>query len=719
MAKKPKAEDKAIDKHKKNEKFKNTPRGWAERWGEEFALAKESHRKWRENGKVSVSAYLARDMKTADPQAPGYNLNLFASNINTMMSLLYGRVPQVSVDRRWADPNDQVARVASEMATRVLNADIEEAGEDFSSIMRACLQDRLLPGLGVARIRYDFTEGEEDDEETGEKVPDKADEWIEDIYVPWNDILWSPCRFWKEMRWVGFCLYKDRDEVKKLLGDEPDAESMLDRIPFNSKAPLENATQKTNELWDKAMVWEIWDKTHKKVFWWIEGFDRILKHADDPLELEGFFPCPPFFIANTTTMEYVPKSDYSFAHSLYREVDRLEERIALLTMAIKVVGVYDKNAGQSVGRLINETAENKLIPVDSWAAFAEKGGLKGSIEFLDIKQVAEVIEILQNQQDRRIAQLYQITGMSDIMRGQQQGDGRVSATADQLKVKFASIRVQAIQDEFTRFATDLQKLRFEVIAKHFDAKAIIRRSNMGNTDDAQLALKAAEFIKAHEVSKWRIIISPESMAMVDYSQLRQERTEYINSLGIFLQSSFPIAEKFPESAPILMELLKWGLAGFKGSKQIEGVVDRAIAAMEQQAKQSAGQPKPPDPETIKAQAKVKEIQANIQRDNQRHEADMQRDAATHAQEMDSDAKKFQMEMMKMMQEFKLELTELRMKLMGKHAEIQADQQDREHQLRTDSAQREHQLQTSLVEKLTPPAPEPAPLSLGQEEGGNA
>lgn len=709
MAKK----SKDIEKPKKNEKFKNTPRGWAERWGEEFGLAEESHRKWRDNGKVAVSAYLARDMKTSDPQAPGYNLSLFASNVNTMKSMLYGRVPQVSVDRRWADPDDQVARVASEMATRILNADIEEAGEDFSSIMKSCLEDRLLPGLGVARIRYDFDEGEEEDEETKKKIPSKEDEWIEDLYVPWMDVLWSPCRFWKELRWVAFRLYKDKEEVEKLLGDAKDKEEILDTLPFNSKAPLENASQRTNELWDKAEIWEIWDKTHKKVFWFTKGFDRILKHADDPLELEGFFPCPPFFIANTTTLEFVPKSDYSFANSLYREIDRLEERIALLTMAIKVVGVYDKKAGQDVGRLVNETAENKLIPVDSWAAFQERGGLKGSIEFLPIEDVAKTLEILQGQQDRRIAQLYQITGMSDIMRGQQQGDGRVSATADQLKAKFASIRVQAIQDEFTRFATDMQKLRFEVISKHFDAKSIIRRSNMANTADKGLVYQAAQFIKEHEISKWRIIISPESMAMVDYSQLRQERTEYINSLGIFLQSSFPIAEKFPEATPILMELLKWGLAGFKGSKQIEGVVDRAIAAMEKAAKQSAGQPKPPDPETIKAQAKEKEIQANIQRDDQRHQADMQRDQATHQQEMESDDKKFQMEMMKMMKEFQMEMAEMKMKLMGKHAEIAADQRDREHQMSVDKQQREHELQTTLVDKLTPPAP--APLSLGQEE----
>jgi hypothetical protein len=665
---------------KDKDKFADTPRGWAERWSVEFSQSHEFHRKWRADGKTAVSKYLGRDMKTTDPEAPGYNLNLFSANVNTMMSMLYGKIPQVSVDRRWADPEDQVGRVASEMASRVLNADIEAAGEDFSAILRGTLQDRLLPGLGVARIRYNCdiaeaaVEGTTDDTDLS-----KNDEWIDDVYVPWQDVLWSPCRYWSEMRWLAFKIYKDKEEVKAFLKDEKNGDEIAEDLDYNSKAPLENASQKTSEVWDKCEIWEIWDKTRRKVFWWVEGYKRILKSADDPLELNGFFPAPPFFIANVTTMEYVPKSDYSFAASLYREIDRLEERIALLTMAIKVVGVYDKKAGQDVGRLVNETAENKLIPVDQWAAFAERGGIKGSMEFLPIEDVAHVLEILQGQQQARIEQLYQVTGMADIMRGQAAGDKPASATEQQIKVKFASVRIQSIQDEFTRFATDLQRLRFEVICKHFDPETIIRNSNMMNTADGRdtpdLVRQAAEFLtnKDEDMTLWRIQIQPESMAMVDYAQLKQERTEYINSLGIFLQSSFPIAEKFPEATPILMELLKWGLAGFKGSKQIEGVIDRAMAAMETAAKQGQGQQKP-DPE-------LQKIQMEMQQDQQNHQAKLEQMQADAAQKSKEQQEKHQLEMQEMQMDFHAKMAEIRAEMTKMHHETaahvtkaQADQQ---------------------------------------------
>jgi len=685
--------------------FENTPSGWASRWSAEFTYAKEFHRKWQVKGQLVVSKFLDRDTKTNDPQAPGYNLNLFSANVTTLQSMLYGRIPQVSVDRRWADPEDQVARVASEMAERLLNADIEEEGEDLSSVLKNCLQDRLLPGIGVARVRYDFDEGkdeeanpseqetvedaeegnpegEEEDgvvkKESEEDVPATAvknDEWIEDIYVPWKDVMWSPARFWSEIRWIAFRTYKDQEELKRFLGEEEFKKLKLDDLPFNSKSPLEANSARVSEIWSKCELWEIWDKETKTVFWWVDGYNRILKSVEDPLELCSFFPCPPFFIANVTTTEYIPKADYTFAESLYREIDVLEERIALLTKAVKVVGVYDKKSAPNISRLINETAENKLIPVENWAMFAEKGGIKGVVDFFPLEDIVNALEQLQKQQQERISQLYQITGMADILRGD--SPERSGVGTNQLKAKFASLRVQAIQDEFTRFATDLQKLRLEIVSKHFDAETIIRHSNIMLTydDDPTLVMKAVEFLKDTEISKWRIIIAPESMAMVDYSQLRQERTEYINSLGIFLQSSAPIAAQYPEAAPVLMELLKWGLAGFKGSKQIEGVIDRALAAMQK----AASQPKQQQPDPA-----LQKIQMEMASDQQ-----------THQQKLAEMGQKHQMEMTKLQLGFQIEMKELQARL----TEVEAKMH-----------QSSHEAANTIAVNASKPPP---PLSLGQ------
>ena len=131
-------------------------------------------------------------------------------------------------------------------------------------------------------------------------------------------------------------------------------------------------------------------------------------------------------------------------------------RIVLLEKAIKVVGVYDK-AADGLQRMLNEAFNNDLIPVDNWAMFAEKGGIKGQVDWLPLEMVVAALTALRDYRTELINLLYQATGMSDIMRGATtQGE---TATAQSIKAKFASVRVQTQQDDFARFATDLQRLR--------------------------------------------------------------------------------------------------------------------------------------------------------------------------------------------------------------------------------------------------------------------
>ena len=71
----------------------------------------------------------------------------------------------------------------------------------------------------------------------------------------------------------------------------------------------------------------------------------------------------------------MPKPDYHFAQDLYRSINDLSTRIRMLEDAVKVAGFYDRSAGMDLSNLFDGTVGNKLIPVDKWAAFAEKGGV--------------------------------------------------------------------------------------------------------------------------------------------------------------------------------------------------------------------------------------------------------------------------------------------------------------------------------------------------------
>jgi hypothetical protein len=575
--------------------FENTPQGWQKRWLTELAAAKKAAKKWNEAGKRITKVFL--DERSDDPFARSTRLNLFSANIITLRSMMFGNVPRVEVSRRYEDANDDAARVAAEILERIANADI---GKQFSYAIGNALDDRLLVGFGLARVAYeaDFETiqeppfvGEDGTElAPGYSVDRKTMEAAPVYYLNWRDVLWSPARTWDEVRWIAFRNYLTRDQCVERFG-----EKIGENIPLGTTKRTFLKGGIENDPWQKAEIWEIWCLENRTVYWVAEGMDVICDAKEDPLQLESFFPCPQFMLANPTSQDYVPRADYILAQDQYDELNDVTTRITLLEKAIKVVGVYDK-AADGVQRMLNEGTDNTLIPVDNWAMFAEKGGIKGQVDWLPIEEVAGALEILRNYRTELVNLLYQVTGMSDILRGATQSGE--TATAQSIKAKFASTRVQAMQDDFARFATDLQRLRIEIISRHFDDQSIVAQSNLQATPDAEYIPQALQLIRSMDAFK--ISIKSETLAAQDLAALRQEKQEFIQGLASFLTAAQPLVEKYPAAAPTLLEMLKWAMTGFKGSSTIEGVLDKAIASLQQQ---------PPAPQADPAEAKMKAAQA--------------------------------------------------------------------------------------------------------------
>jgi hypothetical protein len=311
--------------------------------------------------------------------------------------------------------------------------------------------------------------------------------------------------------------------------------------------------------------------------------------------------------------------------------------------------------------------------------FAEKGGLQGQIDWMPLDAIVGAITQLQQLRDNTVQLLYQSTGLSDIMRGQASAAG-TSATEQNLKAKFASTRIQAMQDGFALFATELQKLKAQVISKHYSPETILKQSNIMMTPDAQFAEQAIALIKDSEQAIWRIQVRPESVAMVDYAQMKQDRMEYINSLAMFMQSAAPLAALDKGITPYLIDLLKWGLAGFKGSQQIEGVLDQAVDAAKKSLEQAAQQPPEPDPKAEAAKAKAEldkqKAQMDAQFATQKFQMEMQQSQQKFQQDMAQDQAKFAQDMKQMMMEMQTKNETARMDMVynvaQKEAEVAAD-----------------------------------------------
>lgn len=584
--------------------YEDTPEGWHNYWQKEMERAEANLKDFRRRGDRTVEKFL--DKRSEDGTT---RLNVFHSNIRTLRSFLFGNSPKTDVSRRNKDANDDLARVAAEILSRLINNDVEESGNDFTSVLQGALDDRLIPGLGVARVRYVYqTETKEvdpyNDPDTGETKTTQEQLISEEAsidYIHWRDMAWGYARTWKDLPWMAFRTFLTKDEARTRFGD-----IIAGTLEYKEVGPGEKGDGtfgEARDAWNKAEIWEICSKKHLKYFWWHKSSKVILDVKPDLLKLKGFWPTPKWMMANTTTTIMEPVPDYYFAQDLYQDIDLLMTRITILTDAVRAVGVYDEASGSAIGRMLDEGGENALIPVKDWQRFAEKGGLEGVVDWMPLESVVEAIDKLRQLLTDKMQLLYQMTGLSDIMRGQA-SEQRVSAAEQKLKARFGSIQIQALQDQFARFASELASLKAEVICKHFSAQTILEQSGIMATPDAQYAEQAVALLKQYDKADWRVAIKPETVAMTDYAQLQSERTEYLTALATFMQSAAPLYELSPAAAPVMLELLKWGLAGFKGSQQIEGVLDRAIDAVISQPPQ----PKGDEAKVAAEKEKTKQIQ---------------------------------------------------------------------------------------------------------------
>lgn len=441
-----------------------------------------------------------RDERNKVDEEARRRYNSLWSNVEILKPAIYGKTPVPMAERKFGD-KDPIARGAAQILERALRNEIEICG--FNEAMCQAVNDYLLPGRGTVWIRYEpefsagvslhgennidmkdsqgeiepeeFEEEVEGEDPTGEKLEETNDEIIREStpvdYVHWEDFLIFPsnARTWAEVVAVGKRVYMSFTQMAERFGK-----------PIARKIPLQKDERKkdryeesTPEIEIKGEVFEIWNKQDRTVYWVAEGYPYLLDKKDDPLNLEHFFPVPRPIIANQTTSTLVPVGDYIQYQDQAAQVDELSQRIAMLTRACKVAGVYASQA-KGIQRLLNESVENELIPVDDWAAFAEGGGVAGQISFLPLKEIIGVLQELNMLKEKQIEEMDRLTGINDLMRGTT--DARETLGGQRLKSNNTGTRLTARQNEVARFARDTVRIMADIMCQHFSPKSLVEAS---------------------------------------------------------------------------------------------------------------------------------------------------------------------------------------------------------------------------------------------------
>ena len=440
---------------------------------------------------------------------------------------------------------------------------------------------------------------------------------------------------WADVTWVARRVYFDKDKLKarfgesmaKLGGTISDVSCSYDPVSTAENAESSaHAKAGTPDELKRACVWEIWDMNTKQAIWVSPGVLTPLDIVDDPFELRGFFPCPPPLFATMTNDELIPIADFIIYRDQIRELDTLTNRISLLQSALRVIGVFDASQ-QALQNLLSSGQDNRMVPVQQWAAFAEKGGLKGVVDFLPVEMVARVLEGLYAAREQTKQTIYELTGMADIIRGASKASETLGA--QQIKSKFANLRLSSRQQQVAEFMTLVLQIKAELICNLYSTKTIQRIASADQISDVKahpdrLPL-ALQMLKNDKLRHYRIEVADGSMLEPDEAQERDKRNDFMSTVSNFMNAVKNISAIAPEMFPVALEMLSFTVRGFSVARSLEVAIEDASDAI----KKRLAQPQDKGP----SDSEVKMMLEKMKQAGETQRLQFKEDAATDREEL--------------------------------------------------------------------------------------
>jgi len=636
-----------------------TPDKLAAHWIEEINLAESDCERWWKSGDVIIRRYKNETRGAKGVQALDYvrRYSVLWSNVQTIGPAIYAKTPVPVVSRRFKD-EDPVAKVASEVLERAIAYTLDCG--NFDAVMHNVRLDYLLPGRGQVWMRYVPTmrpllsendaasDGDAEAAEVGEIAPIEEEVAYEEVafdHVDWKDFLTNVARTQDEVRWVSRRVYLTRTELVRRFGEQIGNQVTLDWAPPGYR---DTDTDKAQRF-KRACVYEIWDKTSRKAYWISKGYtDQPLDVRDDPLKLEGFFPCPPPLNATVAQGSTIPVPDYVLYQDQAEELDDLTGRIAKLQDALRMVGFYAGQNKVELQRVFNPGNENKLIPIDSYDLFKENGGVRGMIEWIPVDMVIQTLAGCYEARQQVLNDIYAITGISDIIRGS--GDPNETATAQGIKAQWGSLRVRDRQKDVQTFARNIIRIIGEIIAEQFSVQTLrtmtgvklLTQEEKAQVAQAMQITQMAEqagvpspipapppevlelleeptwdeviaLIKDDKLRTFRIDIETDSTIEPDETAAKQAFVEYVGAISQLLTTAAGIVPVAPYTAPLFAEIAKESARVFSVSRTMEDTIDKVFETAAEQPPVTQGPPQPSPLDEAKAQAEMAKVQVEQQR----------------------------------------------------------------------------------------------------------
>jgi hypothetical protein len=578
-------------------------------WIDKIKQAEKREKDWMKDAEDAECAYLAGQTDSITANVPEWNI--LHSNVETIVPAIYNSTPNPDIRPRHTtsgeDPMAKVIKDVADLYERGISMQIDDNRLDAE--MEALAQDVFVAGRGILRMRFDADVEdiiEEYMDETGQiiEVPTGEQRVVNEqvIYenVAWRDYREGPAKKWRDVPWVAFRHFISEAELERIR-DEDMWDAQRDK------------NEKAEDQEKDVDVWEIWCRESGKVYFITEEKMMVLKVEDDPLGLPDFFPCAEPVQPITATGKRIPVCPYKIYKTQAEELNRISKRIMGILAGLKVRGGV-ATAAEAISH-IAQAGDNELIPISDVDGLIASGGIDGAVLWWPIDKAIVVLKELYVAREQIKNSIYEITGISDIIRGH--GKASETATAQQIKTEWGSLRIKKMQRLIERQVRDAFVITAEIMSRHFSPEGLFKAAGM--PPDPQLM----QFVQGG-LDHYRIDVESDSTVRADTSQKREEMARFLEGTGQFFSVMAPIVAQAPQGAGILAQLYGAFTAQFNLGKTAED----AIAELVELAKKMAQEP----PNNPQKQAMEMEMQAK-QGEMQLRQVEMQTEAQVKAAEM--------------------------------------------------------------------------------------
>lgn len=637
-------------------------------WNQQISDAMKREKSFRQIGGKVVDLYEAKKPEDT-PFAIVY------SNTEVLAPAVYNARPIPLVTRRFKDA-DPIGKAASEVATRSLKFLIDTESQNYDSfdeLMQPAVLDGLLTNRGLTRFKFSAATA---------RMP----ECVHGEAVRWDKFYHGYARTWKKVPWIGFEWDMSEEEVKE---NFPDKQIAFSKVSL-SQEDEDKSFGETREELTGVKTWkvhEIWDKTSRKVMFFSACFpEGALREVEDPLGLSGFFPVPkPMnFMRKVTTL--VPTPLYEHYRSQAQELNEITRRLKAIIRAIKFRGAYN-SAVEGIEKILS-AEDNTFTPVEHVQSMPDGTSMDKLLWTVPINELATTAQSLYQQRESVKQVIYEITGISDILRGASVASE--TATAQNIKNQWGTLRLKKMQKEVQRYCREALSIMLEIAAAKFEIETFkamtgLAYLTMEQKTQSQMAIQQAtqqaamtgqpapqvppqaqealaqptwdeivQLLRNDVALHYKTDIETNSTIDAEAAQDKQDISELLNALSQFLNGLGP--------------LVKDGLMPFDIAKNMLLVIARRynFGSQLEDSLNGMKEPEPKQEETdpnaqVKAQAEAAKAQADMAKYQQQAQLSKQEfDQKMQLMQMQMEIEQMQLAIQK--QELALQQEALRMKL---------------------------------------------------------